>query len=96
MSGEVHDGATADQLRQAAALQQAFIDDAGTLTEKLMQFDVIYIKDYGLTKEHRAFAAALYCVNLRETYPDGPEAFDLIAAAAGDYYDENAPKVSDP
>lgn len=91
--GVVHTGATSDQAKQEAALKAAFIDEAGMLTERIMQFDVIYIKDLGLSKEHRAFAAALYCVNLRETYPDGPQAFDAIAAEAGAYYDDNAPKV---
>ena len=75
-------------------MKQAFIEEAGTLTERLMAYDVMYLKDFGLTKEHRAFAAALYCVNLRETYPDGPAAFDAIASEAAAYYDENAPKVT--
>jgi hypothetical protein len=91
--GAVHTGAAADKAKQEAAMKAAFIDEAGTLTERIMKFDVIYIKDFGLSKEHRAFAAALYCVNLRETYPDGPEAFDAIAAEAGAYYDANVSKV---
>jgi len=90
--GVVHGGGTANKDKQAEVQSKVFIEAAGTLTEKLMQFDVIYLKDLGLTKEHRAFAAALYCINLRETYPDGPEAFDLVSAAANEYYDANAPK----
>ena len=93
--GEVHSGAAADKARQDAALKAAFIDEAGTLTERIMKFDVIYIKDLGLSKEHRAFAAALYCVNLRETYPDGPEAFDAVAAEAAAYYDANVDSVKE-
>lgn len=89
--GVVHAGATADDAKQAAAMKAAFIDEAGSLTERIMQFDVIYLRDMNLSKEHRVFAAALYCVNLRETYPDGPEAFDAIAAEAAAYYDANAP-----
>lgn len=89
----VRTGAQTDTTKRQEALGQAFIEEAGTLTEKLMQFDVVYIKDHGLAKEHRAFAAALYCVNLRETYPDGPEAFDTVAEAAAKYYDENKDKV---
>jgi hypothetical protein len=93
--GTVHTGADADKAKQAAAMKAAFIDEAGTLTEKLMKFDVIYLKDFGLSKEHRVFAAALYCVNLREGYPDGPEAFDAIAAEAAAYYDANVSKVKE-
>lgn len=92
-TGTVHDGGSANKDKQAVAMNKTFIEEAGTLTEKIMQFDKIYLTDLGLTKEHRAFAAALYCINLRETYPDGPEAFDQVAAAANTYYDENAPKA---
>lgn len=86
-------GAKADDAKIQAAQARTFIEEAGTLTEKLLQFDGIYLRDKGLTKEHRAFAAALYCVNLRETYPDGPDAFDVIAADAAKYYDDNKDKV---
>lgn len=86
-------GAKADETKVQAAQARTFIDEAGALTERLVQFDMIYLRDKGLTKEHRAFAAALYCVNLRETYPDGPDAFDNIAADAAKYYDENKDKV---
>lgn len=72
--------------------QQVFIDEAGALTESILKFDTALIKEQGLSKEHRVFAAALYCVNLRDTYPDGTEAFDAIATAAADYYEKNAPK----
>lgn len=89
----VQTGAAVDPKKQQAMQSQAFIEEAGRLTEQLLRFDVVYIKDYGLEKEHRAFAAALYCVNLRETYPDGPEAFDAIAEAAAQYYDDNKDKV---
>lgn len=90
---QVQTGGKIDATKQQAAQGQAFIDEAGLLTEQLLKFDVLYIKDHGLEKEHRAFAAALYCVNLRETYPDGPDAFDKIAEAAVKYYDENKDKV---
>ncbi|MBA2706809.1 MAG: hypothetical protein H0U59_03275 [Gemmatimonadaceae bacterium] len=90
---DVVDGASADPKKQATAQSQTFINEAGELTEKLLGFDMVFIKDRGLVKEHRAFAAALYCINLRETYPDGPAAFDEIAAAAATYYDENKDKV---
>lgn len=90
---EVHSGSQADADKQQAAMEATFINEAGSLTERIMQFDVLYIKDHGLSKEHRAFAGALYCVNLRETYPDGPEAFDRLAESAAKYYDENKDKV---
>jgi hypothetical protein len=97
IEGELLPGATADAPRQEEARKQQFIKDAGEVTERLVQFDRTLLRERGLTKEHRAFAAALYCVNLRETYPgeDGkpdPAAFDVIAKMAADYYDANAPK----
>lgn len=90
---EVTAGQKANAQKQQETRGQTFINEAGALTEKLMQFDRLYIKDNGLEKEHRAFAASLYLVNLRETYPDGPEAFDKIAEAAAKYYDDNKDKV---
>lgn len=99
IEGELLPGATADAKKQEAALKLQFINEAAEVTERLVQFDRALIIDKGLTKEHRAFAAALYCINLRESYPgaDGktpdPEAFDAIAKMAADYYDANAPKA---
>lgn len=98
IEGELLPGATADAQKQAEGMRQQFISEAAPVTEKLLQFDRVLILDRGLSKEHRAFAAALYCVNLRETYPgeDGktpdPTAFDAIAQMAAEYYDENVPK----
>lgn len=89
----------ADTAKQEAAQKQQFIKEAATLTERLLQFDRLYIIENNLSKEHRAFAAALYCVNLRETYPneDGtgpdPDAFDRIAQQAAEYYDANVPRT---
>lgn len=98
LEGQLLPGAKADAAKQEEALRQRFINDAAELTERLLQFDRAYLVEKGLSKEHRAFAAALYCVNLRETYPsdDGkspdPGAFDDIARMAAEYYDANAPK----
>ena len=84
--------------KQDAALKAQFINEAAEITERLLQCDRSLILDKGLTKEHRAFAAALYCVNLRETYPGkddvtvDPAGFDAIAQMAAEYYDANAPK----
>jgi hypothetical protein len=90
---EVQPGGKLDAVKAQAAQAKVFIDEAGLLTEQLLKFDVMYVKDHSLSKEHRAFAAALYCVNLRETYPDGPDAFDKIAEGAAKYYDDNKDKV---
>lgn len=90
---EVRAGAKADPAKLQAAQARTFIDEAATLTERLLNLDMIYLREKGLTKEHRAFAAALYCINLRETYPDGADAFDAIAADAAQYYDDNKDKV---
>jgi gentisate 1,2-dioxygenase len=100
IEGELLPGATADAEKQRAALHAQFIKDAASITESLVKFDYQLIKEGGLKKEHRAFAAALYCINLRETYPgaDGktpdPGAFDVIAEMAADYYDTHSPRKS--
>jgi hypothetical protein len=60
---------------------------AEEIVTRLRQYDRLYLSEYGLSKEVRVFAAALYCVSLRETYPDGVTAFDKIAADAANYYD---------
>ena len=85
-------GAKTNADKQAEALAKVFEEDAGSVADSLMKFDQAMIKERGLSKEHRVFAAALYLVNLRETYPDGFDAFDMIARAAADYYDRHAPK----
>lgn len=97
IEGELLPGAMVDAKKQEEALQKQFIDDSASVTERLVQFDRVLLTERGLTKEHRAFAAALYCINLRESYPGAngkpdPEAFDVIAKMAADYYDANAPK----
>jgi hypothetical protein len=98
LEGELLPGQSADSKKQEDSLRQQFILDAAEITERLVKFDQMLLIERGLSKEHRAFAAALYCVNLRESYPgaDGktpdPAAFDTIAKMAADYYDANAPK----
>ena len=98
IEGEVLPGGAMNADKQEAARREQFILEAAGVTARLLQFDRVLIVEGGLTKQHRAFAAALYCVNLRETYPDetnkkpDPEAFDAIAKMAADYYDENVPK----
>ena len=94
IEGELLPGATADASKQEAAMKLQFINEACEITERLVQFDRVLLKERGLTKEHRAFAAALYCINLRESYPGengkpDPEAFDAIAKMASEYYDAN-------
>jgi len=98
IEGEVLSGAAAaDKKKQEEAFKKQFIDEAADITTLLAKFDYPLIKERGLTKQHRAFAAALFCINLRETYPsdDGktldPEAFDAIAKMAAEYYDANVP-----
>ena len=98
LEGQVLPGASADTAKQEKARKQQFIDEAATLTELLVKFDQPIITERGWSKEHRAFAAALYCINLRETFPGedektpDPEAFDALAKMAADYYDANIPK----
>ena len=98
IEGEVLPGGSMSADKQEAARKQQFILEAAGITARLLQFDRVLIVEGGLTKQHRAFAAALYCVNLRETYPNDanttpdPEAFDAIAKMAAEYYDANVPK----
>lgn len=95
IEGELLPGSTADAKKQEAALKLQFINEAAEITEKIVQFDRVLLKEKGLTKQHRAFAAALYCINLRESYPGengkpDPEGFDTIAKMAAEYYDANS------
>lgn len=98
IEGELLPGGSMDAKKQEEARQKQFIDEAASITEQLVLFDRPILKERGLGKEHRAFAAALYCINLRETYPGAdnktpdPTAFDAIAKMAADYYDANDPK----
>jgi len=98
LEGEVLPGAPVNLDKQAAARHQQFIDESAEITDLLLRYDMQLLRDKGLTKEHRAFAAALYCVNLRETYPGAdekvadPAAFDVIAKMAADYYDSEVPR----
>lgn len=95
IEGELLPGSTADSKKQEAAMKLQFINEAAEITERLVQFDRVLLKERGLTKEHRAFAAALYCINLRESYPGengkpDPDAFDAVAKMAAEYYDANS------
>lgn len=64
------------------------IKHAEQIATRLAQYDRLYMTDYGLPKEVRVFAAALYCISLRESYPDGVVAFDKLAAEAAAYFDK--------
>jgi hypothetical protein len=78
----------ADAEKQQAALQEEFIKEAGGLTEFLVKCLNARCRELGLSKEHMVFGMALACINLREEYPEGKEAFDTIAQSAADYYDD--------
>jgi len=84
----------AQQNEQAKRLEQKTVQDSiersGRLTERLTQYAMSYCKEQNFTPQELVFAAALYVVNLRETYPDGKPAFDDIAAKAAEYFDKNA------
>jgi hypothetical protein len=41
----------------------------------------------GFTREQAVFSIALATINLRETFPEGKDAFDAIAGEARKYYD---------
>jgi len=82
-----------NEKKQKEALNRQFIEDAGGLTERFAKFANVYCKENGLEKEHLAFSAALFCVNLREDYPGGKDQFDALAVAAAEYYDANAPRA---
>jgi hypothetical protein len=92
IEGEVHAGSAIDQKKQQEALAAQFYSDAGGLTERLHKFSQLHCTENGLTKEHLVFAAALFTINLRESYPEGKEAFDTLSESAWDYYEKNKPK----
>lgn len=66
------------------------IERSGLLTERLIQYGTAHCKEQGLSPEELVFAAALYTVNLRESFPPGKTAFDAIAKRAAEYYDANS------
>lgn len=73
--------------RLTAQAAKDSIERAGLLTERLIQYGTAHCKEQGLSPEELVFAAALYAINLRETFPPGKTAFDVIAKRAAGYYD---------
>ena len=63
------------------------IEHAEQIARRLQQYDTVYLRDFSLPKQVRVFAAALYCVALRETYPGGKSEFDRLASEAAKHYD---------
>lgn len=55
---------------------------AQTLAEHAYGVMRLYCVEYQLKREHVVHALARMCVNLRESYPDGPAKFDELAAEA--------------
>lgn len=47
----------------------------------------LFAMEHRLTKEHFVFALSSLCVEVRDTYPDGAEAFDKLAAEAQKHYE---------
>ena len=88
--GEATEGRAVNGERQEAALRQQFYREAGALTETFWKVGRLGKQEANLTDEQVAFAVALLCVNVRETFPNGKERFDAIAAEAAAYYDEAA------
>lgn len=78
------------QKRHAAATVASATERATGLTERLITYAQALAKEQSMAPEELVFGAALYLVNLRETYPAGKTAFDAITASAADYYDANS------
>lgn len=76
--------------RFAEQADKESVERAGLLSERLIQYAVAYCKEENLSPEELVFAAALFTVNLRETFPPGKVVFDSVAARAAQYYDDNA------
>lgn len=75
--------------RLAAQSDKDSIERAGLLTERLIQYGIAHCKEQGLSPDELVFAAALYTINLRETFPHGKAVFDAIAKKAAEYWDSN-------
>lgn len=65
-----------------------FVKNSQALAKHAFGVMRLYCVEYKLTKEHLVDALATLCVELRDTYPDGKQAFDSIAAEAQTRYSE--------
>lgn len=87
IEGEKMDGMKADEKDVEKSLAQTQLKDIGDLVEKFWQYGRVFQQERNLSNEDIAFAVALLCCNVRETFPGGKEKFDQVAADAADYYD---------
>jgi hypothetical protein len=92
MEGEKVDGRKADEVKQQKALEEQFYLDCEGMIGWFWKQGRLYQQENGLKEEHVAFALALLCINVRETYPKGKAEFDKISASAADYFDAAAKK----
>jgi acetylornithine/succinyldiaminopimelate/putrescine aminotransferase len=68
------------------ASDKELVEEAATMTEKLIDYINKYAKRQGLSMEQVVFATALVTINMRQTCPNGKDWFDECAASAWDYY----------
>ena len=92
VEGEKVGGRVADEKKQQKALEDQFYVDCEGLIGWLWKQGRLYQQENGLKDEHVAFAVALLCVNVRETFPKGKAEFDKISASAADYFDSATQK----
>jgi hypothetical protein len=83
---------SADTAKRSEAEQAIFMKAVTDHMNRVIQVEQQFAKDMGLTREQRGAAAALYAINIRNTYPSAngkpaPTEFDTLAAAMQDIYD---------
>jgi hypothetical protein len=88
VEGDAVVGMEADGTKQADAMSKQWFEEAGGLVEYLWKQGRLYQGENGLNEEQVAFAVALLSINVRQTFPKGPEAFDALNTAAWDYFAE--------
>jgi hypothetical protein len=80
------------QARIDAAAINDHLTEAARATEDTLTWLRQLWAERGFTREQAVFSVALATINLRETFPEGKEAFDKVAYEAHLYYDQHKDK----
>jgi predicted HAD superfamily Cof-like phosphohydrolase len=72
----------------AATVNDHLLESAQATEDTLAWLQATWV-ERGFTREQMVFSIALATINLRETFPDGKDAFDAVAYEARLYYDQN-------
>ena len=87
VEGEAVAGGAVDLEKQRKALREEFYAGAGGLTEQFWKYGRLHAQESNLSDDQIAFAIALLCVNVRETFPAGTAKFDALSAEAETYFE---------